>query len=162
MRLELSGTQEIDAPPEMVWSRLLDHEFVAASAPGVESVEAIDPEHYRVVAGLGVGSMKLRFALQVELFDIEPPSKVRMSVRGDAPGSAMRAEADASLVPIGPRSSRLDWTVRSDVHGTIASVGARVLQGTAGKLTRGFWKKFAKRTAAAAKKAGTSHPATSQ
>lgn len=145
----------------MVWSRLLDHEVVAASAPGVESVEAIDAEHYRVVAGLGVGSMKLRFALQVELFDLEPPSKVRMSVRGDAPGSAMRAEAGASLVPIGPRSSRLDWTVRSDVHGTIASVGARVLQGTAGKLTRGFWKKFAKRTAAAAKKGSASRPATS-
>jgi uncharacterized protein len=161
VRLELSGTQEIEAPADIVWSRLLDHEFVAESAPGVESVEAVDAEHYRVVAGLGVGSMKLRFALQVELVDVEPPSKVRMLVRGNAPGSAMRAEADASLVPIGPRTSRLDWTVSSDVHGTIAGVGARVLQGTAGKLTRSFWKKFAKRTAAAAKKGSASRPASS-
>jgi len=155
VRVELSGTQVINAPAETVWAHLLDHKFVAESAPGVESVEAIDAERFRVVAALGVGSIKLRFALQVELSDIEPPSRLRISVKGNAPGSAMRAEATASLVASGPNASSLDWTIASDVHGTIAGVGARLLQATARKLTQTFWKKFAKRTAAAAKKGKT-------
>src|SRR5207253_1944649 len=42
VRLDFSGAPEIAAPPAEVWKRLLDHEFVASVAPGVESVEPID------------------------------------------------------------------------------------------------------------------------
>lgn len=151
MRLELSGTQDIDAPAEAVWRSLLDHELIAAAAPGVESAEAIDDTHFRAVAALGVGSISLRFSLQVELHDIEPPERLRMSVKGAAPGSAMRAEAGASVAALGATTSRLDWTVASDVHGTAAGVGARMLQSTARKMTESFWRNFAERAATAAR-----------
>ena len=55
MRLEFSGAPEIAAPAEQVWQRLLDHEFVASVAPGVESVEAADDRHFKVVSAFGVG-----------------------------------------------------------------------------------------------------------
>lgn len=152
MRLELAGTQEIEAPAAVVWKHLIDHEFVGGAAPGLESVAEIDAEHFRVVAGLGVGSIKLRFTLQVALFDLEAPRNLKISVKGDAPGSAMRAEAQVSLVQAGQRSTRLDWALTSDVHGTIASIGARMLQGTVRRLTESFWKKFAKRVTARRKR----------
>jgi carbon monoxide dehydrogenase subunit G len=147
MRLELSGTQAIAAPAEIVWRHLSDHEFIAAAAPGVESAQRIDAEHFKVIASLGVGSIRLRFALQVELFDIEPTAKLRMAVKGSAPGSAMRAEAGASIASDGPLASIVEWTIASDVHGNIAGTGARLLQGTARKLTVEFWENFAKRAA---------------
>lgn len=150
MRLELAGTQEIAAAADVVWRHLLDHAFVAAAAPGVESVEAIDGQRFRAVTSLGVGSMSLRFTLHVELYDIEPPQRVRIAVKGAAPGSAMRADAGASIVATGPLESRLDWTVASDAHGSVAGVGARMLQGTARRITETFWRTFAERVAGAA------------
>lgn len=161
MRLELSGTQDIAAPAEAVWRHILDHEFIGAAAPGVEHVELMDPEHFRVTASLGVGSIRLRFALQVELFDVDPPSRLRMTVKGSAPGSAMRAEAGALIRSDGPSASSVEWTIASDVHGTIASTGARVLQGTARKLTLEFWKNFARRAEEEIQQSGSARPANS-
>ena len=143
MRLETSGVQEIDAPAAVVWSNLIDPAFVAAAATGVESVEPIDAEQYRVVAFLGVGSISLRFTLHVQLHDVDPLAGLRMSVQGAAPGSAMRVEAGATLAPLDSGATRLAWTVASDVHGTIAGIGARLLQGTMRRKTEAFWTQFA-------------------
>ena len=60
VRLDFSGAPEIAAPPDEVWKRLLDHEFVASVAPGVESVEPIDDRHFKVISGFGVGAVKVQ------------------------------------------------------------------------------------------------------
>ncbi len=123
----------------------MDHEFVASCAPGIETVEALDATHFKVVSGFGVGSVKVRFSLDVELSDVHPPESARMSVRGQAPGSAVHVDTDVVLEPVAPNRTRLTWKAAADVHGTVASVGGRLLKGTAKKLTEGFWKKFAAR-----------------
>jgi carbon monoxide dehydrogenase subunit G len=143
VRLESSGVQEIEAPAAVVWSNLTDPTFVAAAATGVESLEPIDATQYRVIAFLGVGSISLRFTLHVQLHDIDPLAGLRMSVQGAAPGSAMRVEAGATLTPSDVGPTRLAWTVASDVHGTIAGIGARLLQGTMRRKTEAFWTQFA-------------------
>lgn len=149
MRLETSGVQEIDAPVAVVWSNLIDPGFVAAAAAGVESVEPVDETQYRVVASLGVGSISLRFTLHVQLHDIDLLAALRMSVQGAAPGSAMRVEAGATLASLDAATTRLTWTVTSDVHGTIAGIGARMLQGTMRRKIEGFWTQFAENCATA-------------
>jgi carbon monoxide dehydrogenase subunit G len=149
VRLETSGIQEIDAPVAVVWSNLIDPACVAAAAAGVESVEPIDEKQYRVIALLGVGSISLRFTLHVQLHDVDPLAGVRMSVQGAAPGSAMRVEAGATLASTDAVATRLAWTVASDVHGTIAGIGARMLQGTMRRKIEGFWTQFAANCAAA-------------
>lgn len=147
MRLEFSGAPEIAAPPEQVWQRLLDHEFVASVAPGVESVEAVDDRHFKVVSAFGVGSVKLRFQLDVELSDVRPPQRLKLAARGKAPGSAVDVTTDLEIEPVAPNRSRLRWSATSEVRGTVASVGARLLTGTAKKLTETFWQQFADRVA---------------
>jgi carbon monoxide dehydrogenase subunit G len=150
VRLETSGVQEIDAPVAVVWSNLTDPSFIAAAAAGVESVEPIDATQFRVVALLGVGSIALRFTLHVQLHDVDPLAGVRMSVQGAAPGSAMRVEAGATLASSDTGGTRLAWTVASDVHGKIVSIGARMLQGTMRRKIEGFWTQFAENCATAA------------
>lgn len=147
MRLEFSGASEIAAPPERVWPRLMDHEFVASCAPGVESVTAVDDAHFKVVSGFGVGTIKVRFQLDVELSDVRPPESARISVHGKAPGSAVHVDTAVVLEPLAQDRTRLNWRAAADVHGTIASVGARLLKGTAHKITQSFWEKFAARVA---------------
>jgi carbon monoxide dehydrogenase subunit G len=145
MKLEFSGSPTIDAPREQVWERLMDPHFVAQSAPGVESVDAIDPTHFKVISGFGVGSIKVRFTMDVELFDIVAQQSAKMRVRGKAPGSAIDVVSSMRIDDSGSSSSQLNWSATSEVSGTVASVGARLMEGTARKLTEQFWADFARR-----------------
>lgn len=149
MKLEFAGSPVITATRQEVWTRLTDPEFVAASGPGVESVEALDPTHFKVISGLGVGSVKVRFRLDVELFDIIEGQTLKMRARGKAPGSAVDVLSRLELVDAGPGRTRLKWSATSELSGTVASVGARLLEGTARRLTEEFWTDFARRTSAA-------------
>jgi uncharacterized protein len=145
MKLEFSGSPTIAAPRERVWERLMDPHFVAQSAPGVESVDTIDPTHFKVVSGFGVGSIKVRFAMVVELFDVVDHASAKMRVRGKAPGSAIDVISSMQIEDAGSSGSQLTWSATSEVSGTVASVGARLMEGTARKLTEQFWADFARR-----------------
>jgi uncharacterized protein len=145
MKLEFSGSPTIAAPRDRVWQRLMDPQFVAQSAPGVESVVTLDPTHFKVISGFGVGAIKVRFTMDVELFDIIAQKSAKMRVRGKAPGSAIDVVSDMQIQEAGPEGSRLKWSATSEVSGTVASVGARLMEGTARKLTEQFWTDFARR-----------------
>lgn len=132
MRFE--GHQLIDAPRAAVWSFVMDPEKVASCAPDAESVEVQDATHYRVVAKVGVGFIRARFTVKVELTEALEPDRAALRARGHAPGSAVEASATMTLSgpPGGP--TRLDWIADATIHGTIASVGARLIEGTAYKI----------------------------
>ena len=145
MKLEFSGSPAIAAPRERVWERLMDPHFVAQSAPGVESVQAIDPTHFKVISGFGVGSIRVRFTMDVELYDIMDGRSAKMRVRGKAPGSAIDVVSNLQVDDAGSGNTQLKWSATSEVSGTVASVGARLMEGTASKLTEQFWTDFAQR-----------------
>ena len=145
MKLEFSGSPAIAAPRERVWERLMDPHFVAQSAPGVESVEAVDPTHFKVISGFGVGSIRVRFTMDIELFDIDAGKSAKMRVRGKAPGSAIDVVSKLQVDDAGSGGTQLKWSATSEVSGTVANVGARLMEGTARKLTEQFWTDFAQR-----------------
>ena len=148
MKLEFSGAPEIDVPREKVWRHLMDPNFVAASAPGVESVEAVDPTHFNVISALGVGAVKVRFKLEVELSDVVEPERLTMAARGKAPGSAVDVISRVRLADAGTGRTRLEWSATSSISGTVASLGARLLESVARRLTEDFWSDFARRVSA--------------
>ena len=145
MKLEFSGSPAIAAPRERVWERLMDPHFVAQSAPGVESVEAVDPTHFKVISGFGIGSIRVRFTMDVELFDIDAGKSAKMRVRGKAPGSAIDVVSNLQVNDAGSGGTQLNWSATSEVSGTVANVGARLMEATARKLTEQFWTDFAQR-----------------
>ena len=148
MRLEFAGAPEILAPREEVWTRLMDPNFVAASAPGVESVEAVDPTHFRVISGIGVGPLRVGFQLEVELSDVVPLEGLRMTALGRASGSAIDTVSSVRLEPLDNGRTRLNWVATSTISGTVASLGPRLLESAARRLTEDFWTDFARRVSA--------------
>ena len=148
MRLEFAGGPEIMAPREEVWVRLMDPNFVAASAPGVESVEPVDPTHFRVISGIGVGPVRVSFQLDVELSDVVPLERLRMTALGRASGSAIDTVSSVRLEPLSDGRTRLNWVATSTISGTVASLGPRLLESAARRLTEDFWTDFARRVSA--------------
>lgn len=150
MKLEFSGSPLITARRDHVWRRLLDPGFVAVSAPGVEAVEPVDATHFKIITALGLGFIKIRFRLDMELFDIVEGERLKMRAQGHAPGSAVSVLSDLRLEDVGRAYSRLNWSAISHITGTVASIGARLLEGTARHLTEQFWTDFARRAGAEA------------
>jgi carbon monoxide dehydrogenase subunit G len=144
MKFEFAGAPVIPAPRQVVWDRLTDPDFVAASAPGVESVEALRSTHYTVVSGVGVGAMKIRFNVEVELFDIVEREALSMRSRGNGAGSVVEILSAVRLEDA-DGGTRLDWRAVSDVTGAVAGLGGRLVEGVARLLTEQFWADFARR-----------------
>lgn len=133
MRFE--GSVDIHAPREKVWAFLIDPQQVGSCGPGVESVEVIDATHFKAIAKVGVGFISARFSTNLELAEMEPPTRAQIKVHGQAPGSAVDATAEMRLSEGGDGSStRMDWEADVLIAGTLASVGARLIEGTANKL----------------------------
>lgn len=150
MQFGFSGSNEVRAPRAVVWGHLLDPQFVAASAPGVDKVEQVDPTHFQVFLAVGLGALKVHFTLDVELFGVVPPAQVTMRAQGKAPGSGVDMTTAIQLDEAQPGITTMTWQSDCEVSGILASVGGHLLESTARKFTEQFWLDFAARCARAA------------
>ena len=135
MKLAFAGSPEVRAARSDVWRRLLDPHFIAASAPGVDSVEVLGPNRFRMNLGFGVALLKLHFALDVGFHDIVSEESARMEARGAASGTTVSMDSSIRVEELGPRLQRLHWSAETAVEGTLAGVGARLVEGVARRLT---------------------------
>jgi carbon monoxide dehydrogenase subunit G len=137
--MEFSGTQIVAAPIEKVWAFLMDVNNVAACAPGFKSLEVLEDERWKAVIAVGVGAVKAKFTLDVTRPEMREPEEMTMKGHGKAPGSAVDLSGDMHLTALDSGGTQMDWQATVVVSGTIASVGARLLQGTAERLTGKFF-----------------------
>ena len=59
MRFE--GAVDIAAPRDRVWAFVIDPNQVGKCGPGVETIEVIDPTHFKATAKVGIGFISARF-----------------------------------------------------------------------------------------------------
>jgi carbon monoxide dehydrogenase subunit G len=137
--MEFSGTQKIAVPIDKVWTYLLDVNNVAACAPGFQSLEVLGDEHWKAIISVGVGPVKAKFTLDVTRPEMHEPDLMIVKGRGKAPGSAVELAGTMNLVAESPEETRMDWSAKVTVSGTLASVGARLMNSTAEKLTGQFF-----------------------
>lgn len=132
--MHFEGTVQIDAPRDKIWAFLIDPNQVGSCGPGVESIEVIDDTHFKATAKVGVGFISARFVVNMELVDLEAPDKANIKAHGQAPGSAVDATATMNLSDGEGGATQMDWTADVNISGTLASVGARLIEGTANKM----------------------------
>ena len=139
--MHLEGIVSIGAPRQKVWESLTDPYFVSQCAPGLESMEVIEPDKkFQAVAGAGFGSIKVTFKTDVEWLVLDAPTHASMKVHGTAPGSAMDMISAMNLSDGPDESTELNWTAEIVVLGTIASVAARLMQPVANLLVGALFK----------------------
>ena len=134
MRFE--GTTEIQAPREKVWAFVIDPQQVGWCGPGVESIEEVDATHFKAKAKVGIGIISARFNVNLELIETVEPDKAVIKASGQAPGSAVDATGQMHLSGPADGPTTMAWSADVAVMGSIASVGARLIEGTANKLIK--------------------------
>lgn len=131
--MHFEGTVQIDAPRDKVWAFVIDPNQVGQCGPGVESIEVIDDTHFKATAKVGVGFISARFNVNMEFAEVDAPNAATIKAHGQAPGSAVDADARMQLSDA-DGGTRMDWAADVNIAGTIASVGARLIEGTANKM----------------------------
>lgn len=137
--MHFEGQQSINAPIETVWAFLLDPNRVGPCAPGYQRVEVISDERFRALVSVGLGPVKATFNLDATLADLRPPQHAVVRARGVAGGSAVDMASTMDLEAEGESATRMSWSADVTVSGTIASVGARLMNSTAEGMTAKFF-----------------------
>ena len=73
------------------------------------------------------------------MVELEPPTRATGKARGMAPGSAVDGTSAMGLSEAGAGATAMQWSADVVVSGTLASLGARVLNSTAQKMTAQFF-----------------------
>jgi carbon monoxide dehydrogenase subunit G len=144
--MHFEGKLRIEAPRQQVWEFLTDPKQVAECAPGLESLDVLEPgRKFRVVSAVGFGTIKARFTSDVEWTELEAPARAAMKAHGNAPGSAVDATSAMVLSDADGNATDLAWTADVTVVGTIASLAARLMGGVTQKLTGAFFESVKKK-----------------
>ena len=131
--MEMTGSQLIPMPQEVVWAGLNDAEILKACVPGCESLQRVSDTEYRAVIVVAIGPTKSKFTGKLLLLDIDAPHSYRVTFEGSG-GAAGTANggAQVSLAPEGA-GTRLTYVARVQVGGKLAQVGSRLIDGVAKK-----------------------------
>jgi carbon monoxide dehydrogenase subunit G len=137
--MRFAGTERIPASRARVWQFLTDPNAVAECVPDVEGLEIVDPARFKATVKTGIGPVRGKFGFDVAWRELIEPSRARLSARGKTGGSAVGVDSTMDLAEAGANETDLAWSADVVVHGMIASVGARLLDGFAKKQTEHFF-----------------------
>jgi carbon monoxide dehydrogenase subunit G len=132
--MQFEGTVEINAPRDRVWAFLMDPDRVGSCGPGVESIEVVDADHFKARAKVGIGFISARFNVDMTIAERTEPERAVIKAHGQAPGSAVDATANMALSGPADGPTTMAWSADVTISGTLASVGARMIEGTANKM----------------------------
>lgn len=132
--MQFAGQVVINAPRDRVWDFVTDPNQVGSCGPGVESIEVVDATHFKAKAKVGVGFISAKFVVDLEFVEQAAPEKAVIRARGQAPGSAVDGSGQMLLSGPAEGPTTMDWSATVQIAGTIATVGARLVEGTANKL----------------------------
>jgi len=139
--MNFKGSVTIRASREKVWKFLTDPTRVAQCAPGVDSVEIVEPDKkFRATASIGFGAVKASFVTDAEWMGLDPQNSAKAKFHGKAPGSVADGTSEMVLRD-GEKAGEtvLDWSADVTVVGTIASLAARLMGPVTQKITDQFF-----------------------
>jgi carbon monoxide dehydrogenase subunit G len=142
--MDMSGERRIPAARQRVWDALNDPEMLRAAIPGCESVTRTADDAFEAKLALKIGPMAAKFGAKVKLENINAP--VSYTIAGEGNGGAMgfaKGGADVALEELGPEETMLRYTVKAQVGGKMAQLGARLIDSTAKQMSDQFFDRFA-------------------
>lgn len=134
MNLQHTGEEKIPAGLDTVWAFVTDPDKVGHCFPDVVSVTVHDATHVDAVVKVGVGPVRGKFTLKVELLPSPSKRHIDMKISGGGFGSAVDLTSGADLVDAGDGTTLLKWSGQVEARGPVAAVGGRVLDAQAQKL----------------------------
>lgn len=140
--MELTDQRDICAPPDEVWTALIDPEVLKLCIPGCQEMTGTPEDGYEAVVVQKVGPVKATFKGQVQLTNIIVGQSCTISGEGKGgPAGFAKGGADVVLTPT-DGGTRLSYDVNAKVGGKLAQLGSRIIDGFAKKMADQFFDNF--------------------
>lgn len=136
--MKLAGTNQLHASRRIVFACLLEPEVLERCIPGCERLAKTGQHTYATTIRAGVGTVKGVFNGTVRLEDIRAPEHYRLILEGKGQPGFMNGSANLELNEV-EGVTVITYAGELEVGGTIASVGHRMIQGTAKMMATQFF-----------------------
>lgn len=136
--MELVGEHTFKATRQQVWDFLLDPDVLKQCLPGCEKLEQIGEDEYAATMKIGIAMIKGTFAGRVKITDKVAPESYTMEVEGSGPQGQVSGVGKLTLVEKDGETT-VQYTGDANVRGTIARVGARMVQPAARQIVGQFF-----------------------
>ncbi len=141
--MEMSGSYRIPVPREKVWAALNDPVVLRKCIPGCEELEKLSDTEMTATVKAKVGPVAATFKGKVTLSDLDPPNGYTITGEGKGgPAGFAKGGADVKLAD-DDGATLLAYTVKAQVGGKLAQVGARLIDATAKQMADQFFATFA-------------------
>lgn len=137
--MDLSGEHTFNLPRETVYNLFLDPEVLKASLPGCEKLDAIGEDEYAATMKIGIAMIKGTFNGKVKITDKVAPESYTMHIEGAGPQGQVNGVGKLEFVE-GDGTTTVKYSGTANVSGTIARVGARMIQPAARSIVGQFFK----------------------
>ena len=142
--MDMKAERFIAAPQARVWAALNDPAILKACLPGCESVERLSDTEMKATAQVRLGPVSAKFAGRVTLSEIDPPHGC--TIRGEGQGGAAGFAKGEAQIRLAPKDggTTLSYTVKAQVGGKLAQIGARLIDAGAKTMADQFFAAFAR------------------
>ncbi|TQC44093.1 carbon monoxide dehydrogenase [Rhodococcus sp. WS4] len=137
--MRIAGTALLTAPPEAVYEHLQDGRVLAATIPGVQSLEQLSDNHYKLSITAGVASIKGTYDGEVILSQQNRPQSFVMTASGAGAPGTVKADVTVRLEER-DGGTLLSYDADAVVGGMVGGVGQRMITGVAKKMAGVFFK----------------------
>jgi carbon monoxide dehydrogenase subunit G len=139
--MEIKETFTVDAAPAAVWDFFQDLERVGRCVPGVQQIERLAPERYKIVATQNVGFISATFEMITEIQAREPLrylelSSVGKSVQGAA--GHLRSRDRVHFEATADGGTVVTITSELAVGGMLGALGHRGIASKSREITAQF------------------------
>ena len=143
--MEMTGRYQIPASRDKVWAALNDPVVLKACIPGCEALEKLSDTEMTATVKAKVGPVSATFKGTVTLSNVDPPNGYTISGEGKGgPAGFAKGGADVTLAD-DDGVTLLTYTVKAQVGGKLAQVGARLIDATAKQMADQFFAAFAEK-----------------
>lgn len=142
--MHLEGTFTAMSPQERVFRFFLDPKELSTCIDDPHTIEPLDSDHFKGTIKSGIGFIKGTFSVSAAVVERDVPRRARLQVRGSGMGSGFDIDATLDFSE-SSGSTTVRWAADVVMSGPIASMGARVMQGTIHKKTGAFFENARKR-----------------
>jgi carbon monoxide dehydrogenase subunit G len=136
--MKLDGTFMVRAPREKAWAFFLDPKALSLAIDDPHTIEVVDADRFKGTVRAGVAFIKGTFTWTATVTERLQSERARLKVHGSGMGSGFDIDATIEMAESGGLTT-VRWTADVVLSGTVASVGARLLQGTIDKKTNAFF-----------------------
>jgi hypothetical protein len=139
--MQIQQTFTVDAPPVAVWEFFEDIERVARCVPGVQSVDVLGPDRYKLLATQRVGFISATFEMATQIESKDPLkslalSSVGKSVKGAIGNIRSKDRVDFEATPEG--GTRVTLTSDVAVGGMLGALGHKAIASKSREITEKF------------------------